>query len=225
MKAFHKDISKINGVKKISLETNGTLLTKQLIDELVDAGLSQFNLSLNSLDQKLAEKIAGCPYNLKHIIDMAKYIAKKCKLVIAPVWIPGINDEEIPKLIEFSKELKCTIGIQNFLNYRYGRNPVKEKSFDKFEKELKELEKQHNVKLLLTEEDFDIKSTKPLPKPFKKGEVLKTKIIASGRLRNEKLAVERDRIISIPNCDQDIGEKVTIKIIRTKHNIFVAQLI
>lgn len=218
-----RDLSKIKEITKISMETNGVMLTKELVDKLVNAGLSQFNLSINALDPELAEKIAGCSYNVKHIKEIAGYIAKKSKLIIAPVWIPGINDNEIPKLIEFSKELKCKIGIQNFLNYKFGRNPVRQKDFEEFRKRLEELEKKHNHKLLLTGEDFDIRKTKPLPKPFKKGEILTTKVLLPGRLKNEKIAVERERVISITNCFAEIGQKVKIKIIRTKHNIFVAE--
>jgi len=235
-----KDLSKIKEITKISMETNGMLLTKELVDKLIKSGLSQFNLSINALDQKLAQKIAGCPYNTAHIKEIVKYISKtrenqrfsvprkspisaKSKLIIAPVWIPGINDKEIPKLIELSKELNCRIGIQNFLNYRFGRNPVKQMPFDIFRKKMADLEKKHNVKLLLTGADFNIRRTKPLPKPFKRGEVLKTKILLLGRLRNEKLAVEKSRVISIPNCPAKIGQKVTIRITRTKHNIFIAK--
>ena len=42
-----------------------------------------------------------------------------------------------------------------------------------------------------------------------------------GRLGNEKLAVAKDRIISIPSCDKEIGSTVKIRIRRTKHNIFM----
>ena len=113
-----KDLSAIPEVSTIALDTNGTLLTKNKVDELVDAGLTRFCFSINALDQELAEIIANCPYNLKHIIDIINYISKKdCELILTPVWIHDINDQEIPKLIELSKELGCNIGIQNFLNY------------------------------------------------------------------------------------------------------------
>lgn len=218
-----KDLSQIKEITKISMETNGVLLTKELVDILIKSGLSQFNLSINALDQELAEKIAGCPYSVVHIKEIAEHISGKCKLIISPVWIPGINDNEIPQLIEFAKSLNARLGIQNFLNYRFGRNPVKQRDFDLFRKNLADLEKKHNTKLLLTGADFNIRKTKPLPKPFKRGEILTTKVILPGRLRNEKLAVEKDRVISIPNCFVGIGQKVKIKITRTKHNIFIAK--
>ncbi|OGM02218.1 hypothetical protein A3K72_00940 [Candidatus Woesearchaeota archaeon RBG_13_36_6] len=161
------------------------MITKELINNLALAGLSRINLSINALDEKLASKIAGAPYNLKHILDMVRYTIKRMDLLIAPVWLPGVNDNEIPKLIELSKDMGVTIGIQNFLNYKYGRNPVKAMSWDIFIDKMKKLENEHGVKLLLTEKDFGIKKTKKLPKPFKKGQVVKAEVVCQGCLKND----------------------------------------
>ena len=221
-----RDLSSLKQVSVISIDTNGILLTKSKIDELVNAGLTRFNLSINALDQDLAQKIAGCPYKIERIKELAKYIAGKCNLIITPVWIPGINDKEIPKLIEFSKELGCQIGIQNFLNYRFGRNPAKQMPWQVFIKKMKEFEKRYNIKLLFDfKKDFNITLTKPLPKPFKKGNIIKTKIIYPGRLKGEMIAAAEQRIISIPDCSALPGQTVKLRITRTKHNIFIAALI
>ena len=40
------DISKIPKIKEITIGSNGTFLTEELIDQLVEAGLSKYNLSL-----------------------------------------------------------------------------------------------------------------------------------------------------------------------------------
>ena len=124
-----RDIMSVKGVKRSSIDTNGTLLTKQLIDELAGAGLTRINLSLNALDPEKAQKLAGYPYNLNKVLEIAKYIPTKMDLIIAPVWVPGYNDDEMPKLAKFAQEIgagkNCPpIGIQNLLNYRFGRNPV-----------------------------------------------------------------------------------------------------
>ena len=211
-------LSSIKGVGLISIDTNGTLLTKGLIDKLAKAGLSRVNLSLNSLDPKIASRIAGVPYNLKHVLEMARYTLKKMDLLIAPIWLPGINDNEIPKLIELSKELDVRIGIQNFLNYKYGRNPVKAMNWAVFKDKMSALEKKYSVKLLFTEQDFEIKKTIELPKPFKKGQVVKAKVVCDGRLKNERIAVVDNRNISIPNCFKT--GTINVKITRDKHNIF-----
>lgn len=213
-----KGLASIKEITTISLDTNGTLLSKSMIDKLAEAGLTRINLSLNSLEPELAKYIAGTPYNLDHVLEIARYTAKKLELLIAPVWIPGINDKEIPKLIEFSKELKARIGIQNFLNYKYGRNPVKATDWDDFKAKLKGFEKKYDVKLLLTEEDFSIKPTKKLPKPFKKGQVITANIVSEGRLKNEKIASAGNRNITVPNCRKT--GIIKVKLTRDKHNVF-----
>ena len=223
-----KDLSSIKKVKTISMDTNGTLLTEELVDKLAEAGLTRINLSLNAMDKNLARKLAGCNYDIEKIKKIASYAAKKIELAIAPVLVPGFNDDEIKKLIEFAKKLKSNrrgyfIGIQNFLNYRFGRNPCKQMSWDKFYLMMKDLEKKTNTKLILGPEDFNIQKTKKLPKPFKKGQIIKAEILCPGRLKNEMLAVASNRVISIPTCFKK--GIVKIRITRTKHNIFMGKLV
>ena len=219
-----KDLSDIQQVKSISIDTNGILLTKNKVDELVEAGLTRFNFSINSLEHKTAKKIAGVGYNIKKIKDICRYIVKKAHLIITPVLIPGINEKEIPEIIEFAKDLGADIGIQNFLNYKFGRNPVKDMPFNEFYGKLREWQEKYKVKLIKSIGDFDIVKTKALPKPFKKGDIIEAEIICPGRLKHEKIAVAKERTISIPNCDKDKG-KVRLRITRSKHNIFIGTII
>lgn len=224
-----RGLSSIKQVKTVSIDTNGTLLTKKLVDELVEAGLTRFNFSINAMEAGLARKIANSPYSINRIIGLCRHISKKADIILTPVWVPGVNDDEIPKLVEFAKELKPgaetpVIGIQNFLNYRFGRNPAKAASFDVFNKKLAELEKQHKVRLLLDPvRDFKIVKTKQLPKPCRKGDIITANIVCPGRLRGEKIAVFKDRTISIPNCYRE--GKVRVKVVRTKHSIFIGKLV
>ena len=217
-----KGLSEMPEVSVIALDTNGTLLTKDKVDELVDAGLTRFCFSINALDQKLAEKIAGCPYKIEHILDVLDHISKQdVELILTPVWVPGINDDEIPKLIKLSQKLNCKIGIQNFLNYQFGKNPAKQMSWEEFIKKMKKLEKEFNAHLLFDfKKDFNIRETKTLEKPFRKGNTVKAKIVCPGRLKGEMLAVADNRNITIPKCDAEIGNTVKLKITREKHNIF-----
>ena len=235
------DIAKIPQVKAISIDTNGTLLNKQLIDDLAKAGLTRINLSLNALDKGTADKMAGLPYNLKKVMSLAEYIPKKVDLIIAPVWLPGYNDDELVKLAKFAKKIgagkKCPpIGVQNFMHYRFGRNPIKAVEISAFYKKLKDLEQKHGILLINDESMFNIKKCKELQKPFKKGDIVTAKIVCSGRLNKEMLAVNHksnkhlpanlieDRIISVPNCHKQEGF-VKLKIKRSKHNIFLGELL
>jgi uncharacterized protein len=223
------DIAKIPQVQSISIDTNGTLLHKKLIDDLAAAGLTRINLSLNALDQGIADKMAGYPYNLKKVKELAHYITTKMDLIIVPIWLPGYNDNEIAKLAKFAKEVgagkNCpAIGIQNFLRYRFGRNPVKAMEMDVFYKKLQDLEKKQGIDLINKGYMFKIKKCREYPKPFKKRDIVEAEIICPGRLNKEMLSVAKDRLISIPNCHKSQG-LVKLKIKRTKHNIFLGELL
>jgi len=221
-----KDLKKIKAFKTISIDTNATLLTEKKIDELVKAGLTRFNLSINAFSQEKAEKIAGTKYNLKHVKDMIEHTTKKCNLIIAPVMIPNTNEKEIEEIVAFVKELQdknknVEIGIQNFLSYKFGKHPAKQMHFNDFYKFLKTLEEKYKITLILDEKYFDIKKTEPLPKPCKKMDIVEAEIKCNGRLKQEMIGVIKDRNISIFNCTKKPGDKVKVKITRSKHNIFI----
>ena len=223
-----RDIMATPGVKTSSIDTNGTLLNRQFIDELANAGLTRIHLSLHALDQEKANKLAGFPYNVKRVMEMARYACQKMDIILTPVWLPGYNDEELPKLAKFGEEIgagkNCPpLGIQNFLPYKMGRNPVKSATFDVFFARMRELEKEHGVTLLHTK-GFNMHPVKELPKPFRKNEVVEAEIKLAGRLGKEKLAVAKGRIISIPSCEKESG-KVRLRIRRTKHNIFSGEIV
>jgi len=223
-----KDIRNIPQVETISIDTNGTILTPKYVDELIDAGLTRFNFSLNAIDKQTALKIADAPYNHDKVIDIIKYISTRCELIIAPVFVHGFNDEELDKIIEFTKSLKNErfqpkIFIQNFLNYRFGRNPAKQVSFEEFYEILKRLEQKHKVKLIIDQTDFNIVPTKTMPKPFKKDDIVQVEIVDKGRLKGEMIGVSNGRAISIFGADKK--GRATVKITRTKHNIFFADFI
>lgn len=219
--ALVKDISKIKNVNIISIITNATLLTKNVLDELIKAGLNQINISINALDEKLAKKLAGTPnYNLKHVLEITKYALKKKKTVIAPVFLNNINNKELESLIKFAKKIKAEILIQNFLYNKKGRNPVKQLPWKEFYTTLKDLEEKINIKLIIK---CPMVKTKQMPLPFKKGDVVKAKIMLPGRNRNEKLAIANNRVILIPNCNKTGYVKVRIK--HSNNNIFVGEIV
>lgn len=220
-----RGLREIPQVGTISIDTNGILLTKSKIDELIAAGLSRVNFSINAIDTTVAKRIAdvGEGYNITKILDTARYLSDKCELIIAPVFVPGVNDAELDKIIEFTKSLnnekfepKCC--IQNFLTYKFGRNPARSMPFDEFFSVLKGLEEKHKVKLIVNENDFKIEKTKVLPKPFKDGDVVKAKTACVGRFPNEVIAVAEGRCISLTNPKRH--GVVNVKITGDKHNIF-----
>jgi uncharacterized protein len=222
------DLKKHKKVRTISLITNGTLVSKSKIDSLVDAGLTRVNLSLNALSEDAANMAAGTKINIEYVKTLAKYICQKCELVIAPVYLPGVNESEIEELIKFAKSLpakhRVTLGIQNFMRYSQGRTPIKSIPMKEFEARLKPLEEKYDINLLSVPDDMQFIPTKPLKKPFRKNDLVQAQIVCYGRFMSDRIAVSRERCILIPNCDKNIGSKVRVKITVDKHNIFYGKL-
>ncbi|MBT7929105.1 radical SAM protein [Candidatus Peregrinibacteria bacterium] len=215
-----QDMHSLKQIKKIHLITNGTLLSKEKIDTLTEAGLTNISLSLSSLNNK---EIMGKTCNLDHIKEMAEYASKKLNLTLTPVWIPKVNDEEIDKIVQFSKEINVKIAIQNFLVHKGGRKPTKkEKSWEEFYEQLQELEKKHDVKLSFQEEQPKIIKTKEYETPFKKNEVLEARIVCPGRKPKEQIVRAMHRAITVIDSNRNSG-KIKMKIVRAAHNILLAK--
>ena len=223
------DLTKIKNVKIVSIDTNGTLLTKKVIDELAKLKKVRLNYSINAINYKLAKEIGGKNYNAKHAQNMARYAAKKISVMITPVIIFGVNDKEMEPIMDFALNIGAgndspiKVGFQNFLRYRFGKNPTKSLPWPEFHNKLKKLEKKYNTRLILDKTDFKITKVNELPKPFKKDEVVKVRIVCEGRIPGEKIAVARNRVITLPECDKKGDAKV--KITRTKHNIFMGEVL
>ena len=222
------DIQKMKHVNTISIDTNGTLLTKERINELAKNDKLQINMSLDAIDSDVARKIAGVKnYNVKHVKEMIAYASEKLNVILAPVLMLGYNDQQIEEIIKFVKTLKKQpiLGIQNFLQYKTGRNPEKEMSWDDFYKLLEKLEKKHDIRLKLKKEDFNIRKLKPLEKPFKEGDEISAEIKCQDRFPNSVIAVSEGRNISVPGVKYVQDKKIKVKIVRDKHNVFTGKLI
>src|SRR3989338_1649478 len=218
------DLEKMERVKIVSIDTNGTLLTKEKVERLSQYKKLQLNMSLDAMDEKLAKKIAGIEhYNLNHVLEMITLISKlKMNMIIAPVMMQNINESEMEKIIIFAKSLPNLpiLGIQNFLPYKTGRIAAKQLGWEKFFAFLSELEKKYQVKLRLHERDFGIIKTKELNSPFSVGDKIYAWLKCPDRFPNSSIAVAKDRMISVPLCPFVRNKKVNLEITRDKHNIF-----
>ncbi|PIN86171.1 hypothetical protein COV19_06145 [Candidatus Woesearchaeota archaeon CG10_big_fil_rev_8_21_14_0_10_44_13] len=216
-------ISAFGYVDTISIITNGTMLTEKLIDELEGAGLTQMNLSLNSPDPEKSKALSGLnSYDISRIKGMAEYACKnkKLKVVIAPVWIKGLNDDDIEELIKFAKSIGAGIGIQKFIAHKGGKKPSKEIEWDEFYGKIDEFEKKYGLKLRYCEK---IEKTKELPMPFRKDETVKAAVVCEGRRKNERIAAAEQRSILVYGCMKNNGSEIRVKMKAAKHNIFTAE--
>ncbi|MFQ6074012.1 MAG: radical SAM protein, partial [Candidatus Bathyarchaeia archaeon] len=92
------ELRQTRGVKTVSMQTHGALLNEKLLDRLSSAGLSRINFSIDALDSQLAKKLADTEwYDVERITDLTRYITENTSidLLLSPVWVPNINDQEI----------------------------------------------------------------------------------------------------------------------------------
>lgn len=228
MENLFADLQEIEKVHTISIDTNGTLLNKEMIDRISKYTKLQLNLSLDAIDEEKAKLIAGTKsYNVKHVKEVIAYASKKLKVIVAPVLTQGYNEDEMEKIIQFIKslEVKPILGIQNFLKYKTGRIPAEEMSWEKFYGLLEAWEKKYDIKLKLNKDDFNIRKTKDMPKPFTEGEVVSVVLKCPDRFTNSSIGAAKQRNISIPGCPFKEGKIVKVKIVRDKHNIFVGKIL
>ena len=228
-------VSSMKNVDVVSLETRGALLTEKLVERLDEVGLSRINLSIDALDPKLARYLSGTPwFNVKKVLEIARYITSSLKmdLIITPVWVPGVNDEEIPKIIEFALNIGAgkrwpPLGIQKYEAHKYGRKPkgVKPLTWYHFYNKLREWESEYGVKLILSPKDFGIVKAKSVPKAYKRGEKASVTVAGPGWFKGQWIATGRGRVLTIVGVkgEPDIGRKVKVRVLRNKDNIYVAE--
>ncbi|MCM8766863.1 MAG: GTP 3',8-cyclase MoaA [Candidatus Omnitrophica bacterium] len=95
-------ISKIEGIKEISLTTNGFYLSEK-IDELIITGLKRINISLDTLNKDKFKFITGLDY-FDQVIYGIKRAIEKFSIIKLNVVLMKINFDEIFDFIEFAKE-------------------------------------------------------------------------------------------------------------------------
>ncbi|AEC51114.1 hypothetical protein PNA2_0196 [Pyrococcus sp. NA2] len=219
-------------VSVISMQSNGVLLNDKLVEELAEAGLDRVNLSIHSLDPEKAKMLMGRKdYDLEHVLEMAEALVNAgIDVLIAPVIIFGINDNEAEAFIEFARKIGAgrrwpALGFQNYIPYKFGRNPViaKPVPFKEFYEWLRRLEEKTGMKpLILKPHHFGMHPRPFVPLAFKRGEVVKAKVILPGRMEGEMIAKARNRLIQVINTNAKVGDEIKVRIVRTRHGIYVA---
>jgi uncharacterized Fe-S cluster-containing radical SAM superfamily enzyme len=217
-------LSNIKGISTISMQTNGLLLSKQVIDNLKKSNLTRINVSINSLNEETDCYLCNCTkYDVEKLIkNMYALMNYGIQVLIAPVWFPGENDKDIEDIIEFVLKVRSEgysksqlqIGIQKYLIYKTGRTlkKVQSKSWDYFYLYLSRLEKKFNIKLKLGPIDFGIHKRKRVSTlDLQKDDLIKIEIVSRGRWENE--------------CIGKINDSLGIKVLLKKPFVFTDELI
>jgi uncharacterized Fe-S cluster-containing radical SAM superfamily enzyme len=218
-----RDLNDVPNVEVVSMNSNGVTLSPWLIDRLADAGLDRINLSIHGNDPERAEELMDEPYDVEEVKEKALMCEGKIDVLLAPVLVPGYNEDQMDGLIEFAKTIENerfpTIGIQNYLNYKHGRNITDQMPWEEFYEWLNEKEDEHDMSLRMTTETFDIVQDNTLDRPFRKGDRVDVELLADGRRGHETLGRAGNRCVTVLHTDKTNGTE-NVRLIRDKHNVF-----
>jgi len=232
----------IRGVAKVTMQTRLITMSESVIKELAIAGLDRFNVSIDALDPVLARELAGADwYSVDDVLRLVRLaLDMGIRVALAPVWLPGINDSEIERIVEMSKDLSEDppwVLIQKYIPHRRGRKVrVKVMGWGEFWSRLRSMEKKLGVRLILTQDELNIHKAPQLPKPYSVGEKVKVEVVDLGIFRGEFLGIPvnrrnsiiEDRVITVvahPYLSEVlINSKVSITVIENDDNIYIARL-
>ncbi len=230
-------------VSRVALETHGAGLTLDLVKRLEEAGLDRINLSIDTLDPEKARYLQGVEwFDVREVARVAEFIARETSidLHLTPLWIPGINDEDIERIVEWGLRIGAgkrfpPFGIQKYEVHKYGRKVpgAREISWSEFWKFLEKLERKYGVDLVYWKlvDRFGMRKVgKRYSVGYKVGDKLYVTVVAPGWLRGEVVAVDRkgSTLITVVGVNRSeletlIGRSVRVKIIEDKDGIYIAR--
>jgi uncharacterized Fe-S cluster-containing radical SAM superfamily enzyme len=228
-------ISRLEGVTTISLQTNGLLLNQSIIQILEDAHIKRINISLNTFSKEFAEYLTNCKlYQMDALLqNIDLLLDSNINVLLAPVWFPGENDDDIEQIIRYVVDLRnqgyserdIQLGIQKYLIYKTGRTlkKIRPKTWGYFYQQLSDLEKKYDLKLKLGPDDFGIHSRPLYNLGVNEGEIIPVTIVSPGRWDNECIGkINEDFgckvLLNSPiTFTKDIlGKQIDVKILKAK---------
>jgi GTP 3',8-cyclase len=120
---------------EVSITTNGSLLSGRAC-ELKEAGLDRVNVSLHTMDADAFKKITGVDQESKVRDGIEE--AVRCGLnpvKLNMVVMRGLNDSEVPSMIEYSRKVGAVLQLIEFQELEHGAE-----HYDRFHHDLVPLE-------------------------------------------------------------------------------------
>ena len=223
-------------VESVALETHGQSLDERVVREWERAGLDRVNLSIETLDPAKARRLAGTPwYDVERVKRVAEFIARETRidLHVTPVWLPGVNDEDIPLIVKWALEIGAgkrwpPVTVQKYLEHKHGRRPpgVREVSWRLFWRKVREWSRILGVNLAPSMEEWGMRRARKVPEIYRVGEIVEVEVVAPGWLRGEALGVTLDgkRMVTLVGLrGASIGARLEARIVSNKDNIYVAR--
>lgn len=238
-----QDVKSIRGVSVVSMQSRMFTLTERKIEELAEAGLDRINLSLDAVEPSLAARLANASYyDPRKAMALAEYAVRNTSMdvLVSPVWLPGVNDDQIPKIASWARAAGLgkrwpPVLIQKYIPHKRGRNPkgVRAVDWGVFWARIKAWEAQLGMRLDWRRENpFGVERRPALPKTVKAGQRIKVRIVGRGIFRNEYLAVP-NRLADDPLTDRAVtvvserplraGAEAIVRVVEDEDNIIIAK--
>ena len=114
-----KYLSERKLAKRIEVTTNGSLLTKEMADRLVDSGVTRLLISIQGVTAERYKEICGYNLNMDDFINQIKYFYKisrgKCEMFIKTVSVAIKSKEEERKFYDIFEPICDSISIENVI--------------------------------------------------------------------------------------------------------------
>ncbi len=126
-KGLDEFIAKLHAYNKevaLVLSTNGFLL-KKMVKDLKNAGLSQVNVSLDSLKSDRVLKISQKDALKNTLEGIEESLKVGLKLKLNTVVVKSVNDDEILELLEYAKKRRIQIRYIEFMENTHAKSLVK----------------------------------------------------------------------------------------------------
>ncbi|OIU68737.1 GTP 3',8-cyclase MoaA [Rossellomorea aquimaris] len=111
-----KRLSAIDGIKYVTLTTNGVFLAKYA-KALKEAGLCRVNVSLDSLDDEVFKKINNMNTSVSAVLKgIFSAIDTGLEVKVNMVVKKGLNDQEVLSMVRFFKEENITLRFIEYMD-------------------------------------------------------------------------------------------------------------
>ena len=221
-------ISLLPRFDEISMTTNGTLLSNFAFD-LKEVGLARVNVSLDTLDEKKYEFITGAP-KLKKVIDgiYAAFDAGLLPIKINMVILKGINDNDVERLVEFTKQFnksKINVILQVIELLDFFKPSLKKYHFDiskierKFSKNAKKVitRKMHKRKQYIFD-NFAIEFVRPVNNSEFCSACNRIRVTADAKIK--PCLLRNDNLINIRGLKGDELKKAIFRAVMIREPFF-----
>ncbi|MDD6367069.1 MAG: GTP 3',8-cyclase MoaA [Stecheria intestinalis] len=140
-------LKEIPGIEQVTMTTNGILL-KQNLTALKEAGIDAINVSLDTLNPEVFQRITGSE-RLQDVIDgIEASVSAGIRTKVNTVLQTGVNDDEWKDLIRLAKDLPIDVRFIEMMPIGYGKKypPVSNEDLKRqIEAEFGRAEEDHSI--------------------------------------------------------------------------------